>query len=248
MTRNHLRGRRILVTRAADDAASWVSRLAAAGALPIALPCLAVEPISDSDTRRRLIEALRDTEWLLLTSPRGARAAGQLLDGAELSTAVSIGVVGPATARTARRVFSRVDLVAAEKTSAGLARELVRSRHAAVGSVAPRVVIAASTLARDAGAAILRTAGWDVTAIAVYRTVPVPAVALRRDLVADGVEVIVLASPSAVTGLLHQANVPASIRIITIGPTTSRAAIAAGLTVAGEAAEPTFEGIVEAIA
>ena len=44
------------------------------------------------------------------------------------------------------------------------------------------------------------------------------------------------ASPSAVTGLLNAAVVPAGARVITIGPTTSAAARAAGLAVSAEAA------------
>ena len=61
------------------------------------------------------------------------------------------------------------------------------------------------------------------------------------------VDAIFLASPSAVAGLLARAHVPESVSIITIGPSTTRAAREAGLRVAGEAAGRDLEGMIEAI-
>jgi uroporphyrinogen-III synthase len=60
------------------------------------------------------------------------------------------------------------------------------------------------------------------------------------------VEAIWLASPSAVTGLLNQAELDPRTRVITIGPTTSAAARDAGIVVGAEARCPTFTGMLEA--
>lgn len=94
---------------------------------------------------------------------------------------------------------------------------------------------------------LLAPAGWDVVRIAVYRTIPAPPREDKQDLAALGVDAILLASPSAAEGLIRQANVPPQAHVITIGPTTTTAARALGLTVAGEAREPGLEGLLEAI-
>jgi uroporphyrinogen-III synthase len=254
MIRRELAGRRILVTRAADDADHWAARLAAVGALPVTLPCLICEPITDDATVRRLRDAINEADWLLLTSARGAHAVARLLRGGpagrtptRVPTQLRIAAVGPATARAATRRLGRVDLVAGENTAKGLADELAATIRDAPPTRPVRVVIAAAAGGRDDAAAVLGAAGVAVLQVAVYRTVPAPAVRNKRDLAADGVEIVLLASPSAVTGLLRLVVLPTSARIITIGPTTSTAATAAGLVVAGEAKRPTFEGILEAI-
>ena len=80
----------------------------------------------------------------------------------------------------------------------------------------------------------------------VYRTTPVPPSARKREFEADGVDDVLLASPSAVTGLVNCA-VPKAARVITIGPTTSAAATAAGLHVTAEARWPNLDGMLEAM-
>lgn len=248
MSRRHLEGRRILVTRAADDADRWAAQLTAVGAQPLTLSCLICEPITDDATVQLLRDAVTAADWLLLTSARGVQAVAQLLErGAPLPVGLRIAAVGPATAAACTTQFGRVDFVARENTSVGLANNLAEMFRNDAATKRVRVVMAATATGNDDAAALLGAAGMMVTQVAVYRTVPAPAAATKRDLAADGIEIILLASPSAVIGLMHLAVPPASARVITIGPTTSKAATAAGLVVAGEAKQPTFEGILEAI-
>ena len=56
-----------------------------------------------------------------------------------------------------------------------------------------------------------------------------------------------LASPSAASGFVHQVELDAPVAIYTIGPSTTAAARALGLTVTAEAREPSLEGILEAM-
>ena len=60
-----------------------------------------------------------------------------------------------------------------------------------------------------------------------------------------GADNIVLASPSAVAGFVHQVDVDTPAAIYTIGPSTTAAARAHGLAVTAEAREPSLEGVVE---
>jgi uroporphyrinogen-III synthase len=70
---------------------------------------------------------------------------------------------------------------------------------------------------------------------------------VKQDLAHDGIHDVLLASPTAVAGLLNIARIPDRARVITIGPTTSAAARNTGLAVSAEARRPTFEAMLEAM-
>jgi uroporphyrinogen-III synthase len=241
-----LAGRRVLVTRAQDDAERWASRLEPLGAVPVILPCLVSEPLEAGAAQRALHAALHDAAWLVLSSPRGAVIAAALQSGA-LRSATRVAVVGDATAAAARAAFGRVDFVATVQTSAGLGDALSR-RITQDGEPARQPVVLVGALGgRDEAALSLRRVGAPVRRVDIYRTLPAPAAAAKRDLARDTLHDILLASPSAVAGLLNLARVPAGARVITVGPTTSAAARDHGLTVSAEARRPTFEGLLEAM-
>ena len=247
MSPHPVAGKRVLVTRAARDADRWATRLAALGAEPVVLPCLVCEPIADESTASLLRGALEVADWLLLSSTRGCDATAKLLRGSPVPRRLRIAAVGPATGAAAAKCLGRVDFVARGGTSADLGRELIEHLRHERSMFNARVVAAGAADGRDDAAAIIARAGIPVTRVAVYRTIPAPATASKRDLAAEGIEIVLLASPSAVTGLLGSATLPRAAQVITIGPTTSAAAAAAGLSITAEAARPTLEGILEAI-
>jgi uroporphyrinogen III methyltransferase/synthase len=105
-------------------------------------------------------------------------------------------------------------------------------------------------LAANAGDVLereLTAAGARCTRLDVYRTVPAPAGAPRRAMSALGADNVLLASPSAVAGFVHQVVLDVPVRIYTIGPSTTAAAVRCGLTVTAEAEEPSLEGMLEAM-
>ena len=111
----------------------------------------------------------------------------------------------------------------------------------------PHVLIAVAENAGDTLERTLKEAGAQCTRLDVYRTVPAPPAEPRRPLSTLRVDNIVLASPSAVTGFVHQVDVDVALSVYTIGPSTTAAARRAGLAVTAEAREPSFEGILEAM-
>lgn len=241
-------GRTVLVTRAAEDAGPWAQRLAALGARPVVFPCLVCETLDDAATRAGLAAALEGAAWLALTSRRGAEAVAALAPGGPPAS-VAIAAVGPATAAAARALFGRCDLVGPEGTGSSLA-EALRAELAARADDASRpvkVAIAAADRAEPHLERVLVPAGVQVARVDVYRTIPAPPETPRVALDALGVDTILLASPSAVAGLVHRAVVPGGAAIVTIGPTTSEAARAHGLPVRAEARRPGLEGILEVI-
>lgn len=236
-------GRRILVTRAREESEAWAARLAALGAHPVVFPCLITEPIEDNATADVLRTELSRAQWLLVTSPRAATGVARLLGGAP-DARVRIAVIGPATAEACAAAFGRIDFIAPHATSAALG-EAVAQFAADAEPPHARAVIAGAAGGREEAEAALTARGVVVTRVDVYRTRPAPSVERRENLSAAGIDDVLLASPSAVTGLLNTALVPPSARVITIGPTTSGAATAAGLRVFAEAREPTLDGMLK---
>lgn len=237
-----LAGRTVVVTRSAEDSAPWARRLEELGARAVVLPCLVAAPLVDGATASRLASALERADWLVVASRRAVQAVAQLLGGA-LPESVRVAAVGPETAREAEARWGRVDLVAAEPTARGLARELA----ALLAAAAARVVVAGAAGGRDDVERVLAFTPAQVTRVDVYRTSPARGEGAKRDLGAEGVSDVLLASPSAVTGLMNCAAVPRTARVITIGPTTTAAARAAGLAVAVEARRPNFDSMLEAL-
>jgi len=120
---NAIAGKTVLLTRAADDNDAWAERLERAGAVPVALPCIATETITDAATRAALAAALTAADWLVFTSRRGVEAFAALAAG-RLDATVRIAVVGPATAAAATQLLGRVDLTSDAATAAALAQTL----------------------------------------------------------------------------------------------------------------------------
>jgi uroporphyrinogen-III synthase len=70
-----LAGKRVLVTRAAEDQQELAALLAARGAEPVALPCIELaDPLDDAPLRTELqsLRAARGPDFLVLASPHAA--------------------------------------------------------------------------------------------------------------------------------------------------------------------------------
>lgn len=232
-----------MLTRSEEDCADWAARLAQHGAEAVAMPCIRTEPIASPERKAALSAALAEADWLVFTSRRGVETFAELVATTPPGQC-RVAVVGAATAEAAKAALGRVDLVGAGGTAASLAATLVDlgdlERH-------PRVLLALAENAADTLERTLHAAGARCTRIDIYRTVPAPPAEPRRPLSTLRVDNVVLASPSAVTGFVHQVDVDAAVSVYTIGPSTTAAARRAGLAVTAEAREPSFEGIMEAM-
>lgn len=245
-----LRGLRILLTRSEEGCRAWARSIERVHGQPVCLPCLRTESLDTPFTRERLRRLLRVAGWVALSSPRGVDSLRRMVP--ELPGAVGIAAVGPATAAAAQRRLGRVDITAPGGEATSLAEALLgrlaaplRSSESAPG-VATVVTVAAAGGRRDIEEA-LRAASVPVERVEVYRTVWEPEGALARESLAGCVDVVLLASPSAVRGLVARAEIGPQTAVITIGPTTSAAAREAGLRVTAESRERSLDGLLEAI-
>ena len=96
-----LQGRRIVVTRASDQASSLVALLAACGAEPIEMPVTRVEEL-DVAPLRDVITSLGDYDWVVFTSQNGVRIFWDAMTtygaGSRALHDAKVVGVGPATA------------------------------------------------------------------------------------------------------------------------------------------------------
>ena len=245
MNTRSLAGRRVLLTRAAEDSQRWALRLAERGVSPEILPCVRSERIDDDATLDRLRDTAHAADWLLFTSVRGVDAIARAIAraGVLLPARLRVAAVGEATAAAARAQLGCVPYVPLGGTSLALGTELLALWGG--NSRARRVLVAGAEGGRDDAEQVLEHAGARVTRVNVYRTLPTNPATPRRDLAQEGIDDVLLASPSAVAGLLNQARVGGTTRLFTIGPTTSAAAISAGLAVTGESVTPDLDGLME---
>jgi len=233
---------RVLLTRSEEDCAEWAARFAEHGAEAVSLPCIRCEPIVSAAVRTALSAAVPQADWLVFTSRRGVEAFARLAP--TLPARSRVAVVGAGTAAAAQAALGRVDLVGRGGTAAGLAATLVSDGEL---NHRPRVVLALAANAGDTLERALAGAGAECTRLDLYRTVPAPEAELRHPLSALRVDNVVLASPSAVLGFVNLVDLDVPVSVYTIGPSTTAAARTAGLSVTGEAREPSLEGILEAI-
>jgi uroporphyrinogen-III synthase len=245
-----LAGRRILVTRRSEQARALVDALAERGATVVEVPLIAREPPEDPAALDLALERLGRYDWLGFTSANAVEALAERLAhrGLPLPPQVRLASVGSATADAiaARFAGRRADLQpASEFRAEGLAGAF--RAHDLTGR---RVLLPVSDRARDTLAAGLREQGAEVEVVVVYRTVA-PAGA-RDGLVralAEGIDLVLLASPSAVESLVgalggRAREVPAAV----LGPVTEQAARAAGLDVRVVASPATVHGLAAAVA
>jgi uroporphyrinogen-III synthase len=257
----------ILLTRAEEDCREWARRLALLGARTVILPCITTELIETRELRTAARRAAGQSDWLVFTSRRGVHAFAELSDGTRVPEATHIAVVGRATAGAAQAMFGRVDVIGGEDTDAapgaryssradldatpangpqpGTAEALARTLERALEAEHPKVTLALAENAADVGERALTAAGARCTRLDVYRTVPAPPRHPREALSALGADNVFLASPSAVTGLVNQVEIDVPAALYAIGPSTAARIRELGLAVAGEAREPSLEGLLE---
>jgi len=116
---------RILVARAAGARDVLPDRLRAAGARVDVLELYRAVP--PPGLRQRLAQNLDRVDMVTFTSSSTVAHFAQAIDG-PLPDVVAVACIGPITAKTARDLAMRVDIIAQEYTTRGLVEAIVRSR------------------------------------------------------------------------------------------------------------------------
>ena len=240
-------GRRVVVTRARDQASDLVARLSALGAATVEVPAIA---IADRPTGARpsaaAVDHLGGYDWVVLTSPNGARRLLAPLEAAGRDAralgGVGLAAIGPGTA--AALASARL---APTWCPSGSWRSRCWPSFPAPPAGGGRVLLTRAAVARDVLPEGLAAAGWTVDVVDAYRTDAVPLDERQAAALAEA-EIVTFTSSSTVTNLLAAADGrPLPPVVAAIGPVTAATARAHGLGVDVEAEVHTIAGLVDAL-
>jgi uroporphyrinogen III methyltransferase/synthase len=241
-------GRRIVVTRAAEQAPALVERLRSLGAAVIELPAIAIRPLEDYSALDAAIGRLAEYDWLVFTSVNGVRFFFERLDRSCYDVRrlpPKLCAIGPATRRALEQLHLKVDLMpeeyVAEALVAAFSRQNMRGK---------RVLLARAAAARELLPEELGRLGASVDVVPAYRTVvPEDAAGRARQVFARPPDWVLFTSSSTVKNLVAAAGreALAGVRIASIGPVTSETVRSFGLEVAAEARPYTIDGLIEAV-
>ncbi len=226
-----LQGRRIVVTRAREQAGDLVRALQEHGAEAVIAPVIRIQPLDNLGALRAALTGLSAYRWVVFTSQNAVQIVFDRLVAWGLTPRVfsstAVAAIGTATADalTVRGVVPAV--IPAEFVAEALAEALIQR---------------------------LRRHGATVENIAVYRTVPVQAdlSGLAKDISRGRIDAVTFTSSSTVRSFVELVGRPAATsgRFVaaTIGPITADTARELGIREIIEAEPHTVPGLVESLA
>lgn len=246
-------GRRILVTRAREQASRLTEELEGAGAQCLEAPTIRITAPDSYEPLDNAIRSISQYNWVAFTSPNGvknffARLKLQGKDARHLGQA-KLAVIGSETAAELERQGIMADVVPAEFR----AEAVVAALHGKIGP-GDRVLIARATEAREVLPHELSRMGALVDVIPAYTTVlgEADGAAIRRQLLAGEIDIVTFTSSSTVTNLLKILGEDAqdllgNVKIACIGPVTADTCREHGLSPDVVATEYTIKGLAESI-
>ncbi|MCB0032791.1 MAG: uroporphyrinogen-III synthase [Anaerolineales bacterium] len=240
-----LHGQRVLITRAAAQAQSFVDLVQKLGGIPVRFPTIRTAAVPQNRALKTAIAQLDCYEWLIFTSGNAVKFFVKAAGGWPADVTAQVACVGSKTAAILAQHGIQPDAMPDEFTAAQIAAEL--------GNVTgKRILLPQAEIARPELAQTLTAAGADVEAIATYRTVPdMPSDEAYKEL-EKGIDVATFTSPSTVDNFLYLSgrrgrDLLSQSMIACIGPTTAAAVNEAGFSVAVVPEVYTVEGMVAAI-
>ncbi|MBS2020093.1 MAG: uroporphyrinogen-III synthase [Deltaproteobacteria bacterium] len=256
LEKKSLFGKRVLVTRAREQAGSAAMLLRERGADPVVMPTIEIHPPSDPSAMIDAVEALHERyDWVVLTSANGverlwAEIQRQGKDARAFGRA-RIAAIGPGTAAALERCGLRADLVPKEHRGEALAAEIL----AAMPDPKVRVLLARARVARDVVPDTLRAAGATVDVVPVYETRSPPRALLEglsALLEGNEIDAVIFTSSSTAEHLCdalgeRAAELLAHTCVASIGPITSATAERRGLRVDVTSDTYTVAGLVDAL-
>lgn len=253
LDRKPLWGKRILVTRAANQVEEFSAILASRGAVPVELPLIALRPAGHRSVIEAALRRLFAYDWVIFTSGNAVEFTFQRLEELQLDArsfgAARVCAVGPKTAEALVRRGIRPDVVPERYVAESLVEALLAQARLEGSSV----LIPRAKEAREVVPQELEKQGARVDVLPLYENVhpeAVPSDALEA-LRAGRVAMATFASSSAARNyaeLCRERGLdPTRVPCAVIGPATRRTAESLGLPIAVEPTEYTLEGMVAAM-
>ncbi len=248
-------GKRVLMTRAKEQAGEMAVRLLSVGAEAIEAPTITILPPVDWNPVDRAIAEIGTYAWIIFTSVNGVdrfmtRLFAQGFDSRCLAGR-RLCCIGPRTAMELERFGVRADVVPADYQAEGVLETLKQQDLGNLRILIPRAEVAREILPEE-----LRAQGAHVDVVPVYRTrAPQHEVAeWRHRLLDHRIDVVTFTSSSTVHNFVAMAGgaeavhpLVQSVVIACIGPITAKTVDEYGLTVSIMPRENTIPALVDAI-
>lgn len=251
-----LLGRRIMVTRAREQASDLADMLAQRGAEVLEFPSLAIQALSDYSAVDEAIAQLDSYAWLIFTSVNGVRFFWERLEKAgrdsRALSGVKVAAIGPATGGALEKRGIKPNLLPSSYVAEKVAEAILQEEGGDMAGL--RVLLPRAAEARMVLPETLEQAGAQVDIVPVYEARPVKANAehILAQLSSGELDCISFASSSTVRNFLS--IVPAEFLqgkkapvLASIGPITSATLRENGLEVSIEAEQYTIPALVQAI-
>lgn len=253
--RRPLFGKRILMTRAKEQAAELADLLDAYGAEPVEAPTIRIVPPEDWTAVDRAIDAVGSYQWVIFTSVNGVdrfmtRLRARGLD-ARCLAGRQVCCIGPRTAQELEQFGVRADVVPADYQAEGVLAALGGQDLKQARILIPRAEVAREVLPDE-----LRARDAHVDVVTVYRTITPNGDGEEwyRQLSDRQIHVVTFTSSSTVRnfvtmlgGMERVRPLLQSVLVACIGPITARTAEEFGLTVSIVPGENTIPALVDAI-
>ena len=238
-----LRHKRILITRAREQADELAEKIRARGGEPIEFPTIEFAPLEHFSALDDALARVNEFDWIVFTSANGARAVDERVralhsNGARFEKA-RVAAIGPGTARALEALGIRVAFVPTKFLGEQIARELPIEAE-------QRALLLRADIASPALADGLRARGVVVHDVDAYRT-GMPA---AQKINLDNVDAITFTSSSTARNFFAMLDDDvraqlSRIEIFCIGPVTANTARELGLRVSASAEEHTLDGLVK---
>jgi len=251
-------GKRIVVTRAREQASGFLGALTLLGAECIEFPTIEVVPPENWDALDRAIRALESYQWLLFTSVNGTKYFLERLEllGKDVRDlkGLKIGAIGPKTAETWARFGIKPDLVPEEyRAEAVVACFRERGPVRGLKILLPRAARAREVLPEE-----LKNMGAEVDVVPAYQTIkPDHDTGRIKEMLEKGsIDMVTFTSSSTVENFVDMFG-PDNVQlkqwmarptVACIGPITARTAQRMGFSVALVPPEYTIEAFTDSIA
>jgi uroporphyrinogen III methyltransferase/synthase len=248
-------GQRVVVTRSREQASQLSRKLNELGAEVLEIPTIRIEAPTNREALVDALLELNSYDWLVFTSPNGVTKFfeyffKQFHDMRDLGGA-RIAAVGPATAGRLKELHLQVDLMPDEALGSAVAEAF--GGFETIENL--KVCLLRAEVANPDLPQALEEAGAIVDDIACYRTVPETEDrgGLAERLRQEGADWLTFTSSSTVEHFHARFDLPAllgkhaRLKTASIGPETSKALRALGVSPTVEAGQHTIDGLTQAL-
>lgn len=241
-------GKKIVVTRAKEQAGSLSAKLSSFGAEVIEIPTIKIIEPESYDSLDQAIDNIGSYDVLILTSVNGVNAffnrIKELKKDVRILSKLKICAIGPATKKAIEDRGILVDIMP-EKYVA----ESVIEKLKTVGIEGKRFLLARALVARDVIPNEINRLGGVIDVVPVYRTVKPEDIDEKLKSLGK-VDVITFTSSSTAKNFfdtLRDSSLIENTVLASIGPITTETIKSCGFKPAIEAGVFTIDGLVEAI-